>query len=262
MYKQTQPLIGIAIAIVLSANTTVSWADTLNVAVATNFKSILEKLSVDFSAKTGHKVVISAASSGALFNQITNGAPFDLFLSADAKRPTELVKQNLALASSQHTYAVGQLLLVSNPNQGVHFKNIDDLKNYHGRLSIANPKTAPYGVAAQEVLTALNSKPQLVQGSSIQQTWQFVVSGNSPAGLVAKSQWVTVPFGRIMDIPTDLYSPIKQDVVILKRTEHMKAAQALVDYLMSDSVQKKIHDNSCLNYRTNTNSKETSRKGE
>ncbi|USE37906.1 molybdate ABC transporter substrate-binding protein [Endozoicomonas sp. SCSIO W0465] len=226
------------------------YAAELKVAVAANFKPSLEKLAKAFAAETGHRLLISSASTGVLYNQITNGAPFDVFLSADSLRPERLEQQGLVLKGSRHPYALGELVLWSPGFSGKDGKNnpmtLEDLAVYQGRLAIANPATAPYGLAAQQVLEKLGFwspfRSRLVQGASIQQAWQFVASGNVPVGLVAKAQLVGDKNndGHIFPIPATLYDPIRQDLVILNRTSQPEAAKALVAFILSPSVQNTL----------------------
>lgn len=242
----------------------VVYSAELKVAVAANFKPSLAILAKTFTAETGHRLLISSASTGALYNQITHGAPFDLFLSADSQRPKMLEEQGLALADSRYTYALGELVLwsmgaadgVSDDSGKNTAMTLADLANYSGRLAIANPGTAPYGVAAQQVLEKLglwsSFRPRLVQGASIQQTWQFVASGNIPVGMVAKAQLANQKNnnGHVVSIPTDLYDPIQQDLVILKRTKEPEAAKALVAFLLSPPVQGTIAQHGYLTAST------------
>lgn len=230
------------------------YAVDLKIAVAANFKPSLDILAKAFEVESGHRLLISSASTGVLYNQITHGAPFDVFLSADSLRPEMLEEKGLVLAGSRSPYALGELVLWS-PGLAGSFSSkrgendamtLDDLAGYKGRLSIANPATAPYGVAAKQVLDKLglwsSFRSRLVQGASIQQAWQFVASGNIPVGLVAKAQ-LTDQKGNghhVLPIPADLYDPIQQDLVILSRTKEAEAAKAFVGFLLSPSVQRLI----------------------
>ncbi|WP_257264280.1 molybdate ABC transporter substrate-binding protein [Endozoicomonas sp. ONNA2] len=220
----------------------------LKVAVAANFKPSLEVLAKAFAAETGHRLLISSASTGALYNQIIHGAPFDIFLSADSHRARLLEKKGLILKGSRQPYALGVLVLWSPGFSGEHGKamTLEDLAVYTGRLAIANPATAPYGLAAQQVLEKLgfwsSLRSRLVQGASIQQAWQFVASGHIPAGLVAKAQLVNHKDddSHVFLIPATLYDPIQQDLVILQRTRQPEAAKAFVAFMLSPSVQHTI----------------------
>ncbi|MGO0305721.1 molybdate ABC transporter substrate-binding protein [Endozoicomonas acroporae] len=233
------------LAFVLSFPGASVYAEELKVAVAANFKPSLDVLAKAFEADTGHRLLISSASTGVLYNQITHGAPFDIFLSADSLRPKLLEKKGLTLKGSRHPYALGELVLWSpgfSAKEG-RTMTLEDLAVYQGRLAIANPATAPYGLAAQQVLEKLgfwsSFRSRLVQGASVQQAWQFVASGNIPAGLVAKAQLVDND-GHIFSIPATLYDPIQQDLVILKRTRQPGAARAFVAFILSPSAQRTI----------------------
>ena len=216
----------------------VAHGQDLHVAVASNFKPSLTILAKTFAEQTGHRLLISSASTGALYNQIINGAPFDVFLAADSLRPAQLEQQGLGERRS--TYAFGELVFW---RPGV--KKPVNLTDYRGRLAIANPATAPYGLAAQQVLEKLHLwqpiQPRLVQGSSVQQAWQFVASGNAPAGLVARAQLANEKNNtNIITIPTELYAPIRQDLIILKRSKKPELAKVLVEFLLSMPVQNMI----------------------
>ena len=218
-------------------------AAQLRVAVAANFKPVLQILAQHFEQDTHHKVSLSSASSGVLYNQITHGAPFDLFLSADSSRPRQLEKQGLTVKGSRKTYAYGELVLWSRGEDKV---SLNDLRTYKGRLAMANPVTAPYGLAARQVLKKMSLwnhyRKRVVKGASIQQTWQFVASGNVPMGLVARSQLVSEPYksANISAIDSTLYDPIQQELVILKRTVQGDLAQAFSDYILSEKSQSLI----------------------
>ncbi|WP_222842216.1 molybdate ABC transporter substrate-binding protein [Endozoicomonas montiporae] len=215
-------------------------ASTIRVAVAANFKPVLDVLAEQFEKKHDARVLVSSASSGILYNQISHGAPFDLFLSADDERPAMLEKNGLIVPDSRKTYAYGRLVLWSHRDQPVTLKT---LEAYKGRLAIANPALAPYGAAAQQTLEKMNLwqgyQGRLVQGASIQQAWQFVASGNVDLGLVAKAQVLDQPKNRILDIPESYHAPIRQELVLLKQSKEPKA-RAFMDYLLNDTSQAYI----------------------
>lgn len=218
-------------------------AGQIRVAVAANFKPVLQTLAERFEAQTGDSVSISSASTGVLYNQIVNGAPFDLFLSADSLRPEKLANDGLAVKGSRQVYAYGELVLWSH---GAEKISLNDLMTYQGRLAIANPKTAPYGLAAQQVLNHLSLWSQyqgrIVQGASIQQTWQFVASGNVTLGMVAKAQLVGRRYEKanITTIPQNLYDPIRQEMVTLKRSRQPELTKKFRNFLMSETSQQYI----------------------
>ena len=218
-------------------------AAPLRIAVAANFKPVLDELAQRFEKKTGNRLTVSSASTGVLYNQIINGAPFDVFLSADNERPKLLEDRGLIVPDSRAPYGRGVLVLWNTSDQPV---TLDDLKEYKGRVAIANPITAPYGLAAEQTLKKLgawqNLQKRLVTGNSIQQTWQFVASGNIQLGLVAKAQLTAPKYknAQITRIPQNLYDPIQQELVILKRTRQPKIAQAFVEFVLSEKSQSYI----------------------
>lgn len=233
-------------------------AAEIRVAVASNFRYTLQKLGADFKLKTGHELIISSASSGKLYAQIKHGAPFDVFLSADEKRADLLVSEKIASADSAYVYALGKLVLVSN----IEPLNLDGRQNCIQvlssnnllRLAIANPKIAPYGHAANQVLDKLGLWKQLqsriVMGENISQTFQFVATKNADAGFVAQSMIDLAMTGMSMNtkadvkkyaclwhVPTDLYSPIKQKMVVLNKAKNKPAVDEFVRYMKSSDAR-------------------------
>lgn len=225
------------------------YAEDINVAVATNFLGTAKSLAQRFEAETKNTVRISSGSTGKLFAQIKEGAPFDILLSADIERPRLLEEQGVAVNGSRFTYAVGQLVLWSAQTDLVDAE-AKVLKSGNFRhLAIANPKIAPYGKAAQQVLTDMglweNLQPSLVRGEDIGQTFQFVFSGNAELGFVALSQ-VRNPDntkkGSQWVVPQNLYDPIEQQAVLLKRAENKRAAQDFLVYLKSAEARQIISE--------------------
>ena len=220
-----------------------AFAGEVSIAVAANFTDATRQIVPLFEQASGHKVKVSFGSTGKLYAQIANGAPFEVFLAADTQRPLKAEQQGLAVAGSRFVYAKGKLVLWSSkPGQ------FDDGEAYlkaggFKRLAMANPKTAPYGLAAQQVMQHLQLWPQLapklVRGDSIAQTFQFVVSGNVQAGFVAYSQVKAWPgeAGATWVIPPDYYTPIDQSAVLLKKGEANPAARAFLDFLKSDAAR-------------------------
>lgn len=213
-------------------------AAEVQVAVAANFTAPIQAIAKDFEKDTGHKLVAAYGATGQFYTQIKNGAPFEVFLSADDTTPAKLEKEGDAVPGSRFTYAIGTLVLWSAHEGYVDAKG-DVLKSgQYKHLSIANPKTAPYGLAATQVLDKLGLtqivKPKLVEGQNITQALQFVSSGNAELGFVALSQVYKdgkITSGSAWVVPADLHEPIKQDALILKKGEANPAAKALVDYL-------------------------------
>lgn len=222
-------------------------ADEVQVAVASNFSKPLETLATAFKTVSGHELKISAGATGKLYAQIENGAPFEVFLSADSNTPKKLVDAHLAVADSQFTYALGKLVLWSSKQGYIDAQGKVLNKNEFKHLAIANPKTAPYGAAALQVLAHLGLTPSLeakiVQGENISQTYEFVSTGNAELGFVAWSQ--VAPDGALKDgsvwqVPEDLYQPIQQDAVLLTKGKANIAAKALLDFLKTPAAQKLI----------------------
>jgi molybdate transport system substrate-binding protein len=216
----------------------VAHADEVQVAVAANFTAPIQAIAADFEKDTGHKLVASYGATGQFYTQIKNGAPFEVFLAADDTTPAKLEKEGDTVVSSRFTYAVGTLALWSAKDGYVDDKGAVLKANQYRHLSIANPKAAPYGLAATQVLDALKltdaTKAKIVEGQNISQAYQFVSTGNAELGFVALSQIYKdgkVTSGSAWIVPSDLYSPIKQDAVVLSKGKDNAAAKALMDYL-------------------------------
>ena len=221
-------------------------ADAISVAVAANFTAPMQQIATAFEKETGHKVQAAYGATGKFYAQIKNGAPFELLLSADDVTPARLIKERAAVAGSPFTYAIGKLVLWSAKpaivdEAGAVLKNGD-----FNHLAIANPKLAPYGAAAVEVMKALGVydavQPKLVTGESIGQTHQFISTGNALLGFVALSQVLKdgKMDGSAWIVPAKLYAPIRQDAVILERGKGKPAAVALMQYLKSDKAKTVI----------------------
>ena len=218
-------------------------------AVAANFSAPMKVIAQAFERETGHKAVLSFGATGQLYAQIRNGAPFSILLAADELTPAKIEKEGLGVTGTTFTYAIGQLVLWSkNPGrvdeQGEILK-----KGGFTKLAIANPKLAPYGAAAIEVLNHLGVmhqvKPKIVEGANIAQTFQFVFSENAELGFVALSQ--VYENGKLKQgsgwlVPKSLYSPIKQDAILLNLGRNNPAALALMQYLQSDAAKRVIQN--------------------
>ena len=222
-------------------------AAEIRVAVASNFRITLQQLAPHFKEITGHDLIISSASSGKLYAQIMYGAPYDVFLSADEKYADMLVANNIASADSAYIYALGKLVFVSNIENENECKQV--MKSpYLRRLAIANPKISPYGLAAKQVLNNLDLwqglKSHVVMGENIAQTFQFVATGNADAGFVAQSMLELTMFDDtyacLWRIPTDLYSPIKQKMVVLNKAKNNKVVEEFVRYIKSNDARNVI----------------------
>ena len=224
----------------LAATALNAHAGEVSVAVAANFAGPLAKIGEGFTQSTGHTLKVSAGSTGKFYSQIVAGAPFEVLIAADDETPKKLVAEGHAVAGSQFTYAIGKLVLWSAQPGGVDDQGAVLTQGKFAHLAIANPKTAPYGRAALEVLKARGVAdtlaPKLVTGESIAQAYQFIATGNAELGFVALSQ-VAVPgkpaTGSYWLVPAALYGEIRQDAVLLKSGEKNPAAAALLAYLKS-----------------------------
>jgi len=239
-------LVGLA-AIIITAAPASARAGEAIVAVAANFQEVAEKLETMFEEASGHSLTVTTGSTGKLYAQIRNGAPFDVFLAADQARPERLEAEGNAVPGSRFTYAVGQLTLWSADAGGVA-DGLETLKaGDFDNLAIANPDLAPYGLAARQTLQhyglwdALSDR--IVMGQNIGQTFSMVATGNAPLGFVAKS-YVLSPRndqpGSRWDVPAAAYEPIRQDAVMLKRAADNPAALAFADFLRSDEARAVI----------------------
>jgi molybdate transport system substrate-binding protein len=222
-------------------------AAEVQVAVAANFTAPMRAIAAAFEQDTGHKARLAFGSSGKFYAQIRNGAPFQVFLSADDEKPARLEQAGMAVAGTRFTYAIGQLALWSAKAGYVDNKGEVLKQGGYAHLAIANPKLAPYGAAAIEVLKNLGLletvQPRLVQGENIAQTYQFVASGNAELGFVALSQVTRdgkLTQGSAWIVPAHLHAPIRQDAVILANGKGNAAASALMAYLKSDKAKAVI----------------------
>lgn len=212
-------------------------AAEVSVAVAANFTDAARDIIPLFEKSTGHTVKVSFGSTGKLYAQIEHGAPFAVFLAADSKRPKKAESEGLAVPGTRFTYAIGRLALWS-PKADVFSDAEAYLKaGRFQRAAIANPKTAPYGLAAQQVMEHLgiwrSVQRKLVRGDSIAQTFQFTATGNTDVGFVALSQvraWKDNK-GSVWEIPQSYYAPIKQQAILLKKGSDNDAAKTFVDFL-------------------------------
>ena len=232
-------LAGLTYSVLQSAH-----ADTVSVAVAANFTTPMQKIAAAFEADTGHKAELSFGATGKFYAQITHGAPFQILLSADDTTPDRLEKEGKAVANTRFTYAIGTLVLWSaQPGyvdaQGAVLKT-GDFKH----LALANPKLAPYGLAAMQTMDKLGVsarlQPRFVQGENIAQTHQFVATGNAQLGFVALSQVMAdgkITSGSAWQVPADLHEPIRQDAALLMPGKGSAAAVALLSYLRGDKAK-------------------------
>lgn len=236
-----------ALFLLAAACSTTAFADEVQVAVAANFTAPMKVIAAQFEKDTGHKVQASYGATGKFYAQIQNGAPFDILLAADDETPARLDKENATVAKSRFTYAIGKLVLWS-PQAGMVDEKGDVLKaGKFDHLSVANPKLAPYGLAAQETLQKLNLfttlQPKFVTGENIGQTYQFVASGAAPLGFVAMSQVYEdnkLKSGSAWVVPSNLYSPIRQDAVVLTKGGNKAVVTAFIAYLKGNKARAVI----------------------
>jgi molybdate transport system substrate-binding protein len=209
-------------------------AGQTKVAVATNFTEPARQIAALFKRKTGHEAILSFGASGPIFAQITQDAPFQVFLSADEDRPKAAIEEGYAVPGSLFTYAIGRLVLWS---RVVDVTTGDEaLKaGAFSTLAIANPNAAPYGTAAVETMKTLGVydalQAKIVQGNSIAQAFQLVGAKDADVGFVALSQLNRVTLGTRWAIPQNLYTPIRQDAVLLKKGERDAASIAFLGFL-------------------------------
>ena len=231
-------LLGPAVVMSVALSLAPVQAGTVNAAVAANFTKVAEQLGADFNAATGHEVVFSFGATGALYTQITQAAPFDVFLSADAKRTQTAIDEGFGVAGTDFTYAVGKVALYS-PVLDVTDGEAVLRGGAFQHIAIADPKTAPYGAAGLAVLEALgltaDVTPKIVTGENITQALQFVDSGSAELGFVALSQVIGKPAAQVWLPPQEDYPPIRQNAVLLKSGEGNEAARAFLDYLKTDA---------------------------
>ena len=233
------------IATVLSLLFSVSArAAEVSVAVAANFTAPMKAIAAEFALDTGHVAKPAFGATGKFYAQIKNGAPFQMLLSADDETPAKLAMEGYADPASRFTYAIGTLVLWSAQPGFVDGKGDVLKKGQFNKLALANPKLAPYGKAAIEVLTGMGLldtlAPKFVQGENIAQTWQFASTGNAELGFVALSQVMKdgkIGSGSGWIVPAKLHTPIRQDAVILAAGKGNPAAEALMKYLKSDKAK-------------------------
>jgi len=222
-------------------------AGEVQVAVAANFTAPVKVIAAEFEKDTGNKVVAAFGATGQFYAQIKNGAPFEVFLAADDTTPAKLENEKLTLPGSRFTYATGALALWSAKEGYVDDQGAVLKKNEFQHLAVANPKTAPYGLAGMQVLEKLGLKDavasKIVEGQNIAQTQQFVATGNAELGFVALSQIYkdgNVTGGSAWLVPGDMHDPIRQDAVILEKGKDNPVAKAFADYLKGPKAAKVI----------------------
>ena len=223
---------------------TAARAAEVKVAVAANFTAPMQKIAAAFAKDTGHEAKLTFGATGKFYAQIKNGAPFELLLSADDETPALLERESQAVAGTRFTYAIGRLVLWSRQPGFVDDAGTVLRNGTFKHLALANPKLAPYGAAAVEVLNGLGLaatlSPKFVQGENIAQTYQFAATGNAELGFVALSQvWAN---GRLKEgsawvVPVRLHTPMRQDAIVLKPGQDQPAATALMNYLRGEKAR-------------------------
>ena len=231
-------------------------AETLTIAVATNFQNTAHRLRLIFQEKhPEHQIRLAAGSTGKLYTQIQNGAPFDIFLAADQERPKLLEEAGLAVPGSRFTYAIGRLALLSS-GTGSSIPDILTVLEKADRIALAKPELAPYGMASRQVLTKMNlgdqSSGKLVFGASVGQVFSLVATGAASTGFVALSQvkrlrsrdaqipGVLSAGWHSVDVPVNLHGPIYQDGIILNRSAVKDVAELFMVFLRSKAGQEAI----------------------
>jgi molybdate transport system substrate-binding protein len=237
-------LIATVVACGLGAGVASVQAAEVQVAVAANFAGAFQQITAAFQADTGHTVITSVGSTGKFYQQVKAGAPFDVLLAADDETPKKLEDEGLAVQGQHFTYAKGKLVLWSAKPDLVDPKGEVLSKGNFDKLALADPKLAPYGVAALEALGKLGVldklKPKIVQGESIAQAYQFIATGNADVGFVALSQVAPpgkAPTGAWWVVPARLYTPLLQDAALLQKAEGSAASKALLAYLKGDKAR-------------------------
>jgi molybdate transport system substrate-binding protein len=207
--------------------------------VASNFASTARDISEQFSRKSGTRVRITTASTGKLYAQIVNGAPFDILLAADTERPLRLETSGAGVRGTRFTYALGALVLWS--------RQVDDCRAElqradGGRIAIANPETAPYGAAARSFLRQSglwdSLGDRLVVGENISQTLQFAASGNAALGFIARAQLQTPslpPASCSWPVPETMHARIEQQAILLQRGADGIAAKSFLRFLRGEA---------------------------
>lgn len=215
--------------------------EEVHVAVAENFVLPFREIAREFEAETGHRVVATSGSTGMLYAQIAAGAPFEVFLAADAERPRRLVDEGLAVAGSRFTYARGRLALWS-PGREIADGPALLAGGDFAHLAMANPATAPYGLAARQTLETLGVWPameaKVALGSDVGQAYQFVITGNADLGFVSRSQLDKESEGAAWLVPDTLHAPIEQQAVLLAAAAGDEAATDLLAWLRGPEARR------------------------
>ena len=236
MIRRRLQVLGLAlVGAIMMLAPAAAWAAETQVAVAANFTEPAKEIAAAFKARSGHTAVLSFGSSGQFYAQIAHGAPYEVFLSADAERPAAAERDGLGVAGSRFTYAIGRLVLYSKTPGLVDGAGAVLSSGRFTKLSIADPTAAPYGVAAVQTMQKLGVydaiKPRIVKGGSITQAYQFVDTGAAELGFVALSQVIAVAGGSRWLVPAADHAPIDQQAILLGRGRNRPAAKAFLAFL-------------------------------
>ncbi|MYC25877.1 MAG: molybdate ABC transporter substrate-binding protein [Gammaproteobacteria bacterium] len=226
-------------------------AEELTVAVATNFLTTAEELIEQFEEQSDIDITVVAGSSGQLFAQAKNGAPYDVFFSADQEKIEAIINENLGITDSRITYAIGRLCFMLNPQREYEQKAHELFENLEfNRIVWANPKLAPYGTAAEEVFDSLevdlsNEKKKVIFADNVGKAYAIAFTGNSDAGMVALSSVLDDELSSeyFYVIPEEYYSPLRQDAIILSRSENEVNAREFIDFVQSSDAKAIIRSN-------------------
>jgi len=236
-YTRMRSILAVAAVLCGSLLTAGASAGTVRAAVAANFTAAAQEIGDAFTAASGHDVRFSFGSTGQLYAQISQGAPFDVFLAADQARPARAEDEGLAATGTRFTYATGAIALFSMDPDLVKGEATLRQGDFT-RLAIANPEIAPYGAAAVGTMQALgvfeNLRERIVRGNNIAQVYQFVTTGNAELGFIALSQLAGSATGSHWVVPPDLYAPIAQDAVLLATAADVAAARAFLEFLRGE----------------------------
>jgi molybdate transport system substrate-binding protein len=234
MITRRLQVLALALAATLAFGSTASAANT-QVAVASNFSEPAKEIATAFKAATGHNAILSFGSSGQFYAQMARGAPFEVFLSADADRPRKAEQEGLGVTGSRFTYAIGRLVLYSRTAGLVDASGAVLKRGSFQKLSIADPVAAPYGAAAISTMTKLGVynalRPKIVMGTSITQAFQFVDTGAAELGFVALSQVINTRGGSRWIVPETYHAPIDQQAILLYTGQRNAAAKAFLAFL-------------------------------
>ena len=240
---KTKLALAIAAILAIGLGGPASAADT-QVAVAANFTAPAKDIAAAFTAKTGHHAILSFGSSGQFYTQITHGAPYEVFLSADPDRPKRAEQDGVGVPGTRFTYAIGRLVLWSATPGLVDDKGAVLASGKFNKLSIADPTAAPYGVAAIQTLNKLGVyrqvAPKIVKGTSITQAYDFVHTGAADLGFVALSQVINDPNGSRWLVPATYHAPIDQQAILLWTGDKSVAARAFMQFLKGPEAREII----------------------